>query len=339
MAEKLKQARAEIDKVFRGQKEAVDNTLITMIAGGNLLMVGVPGLGKTLFVSVIGKVMGLESSRVQFTPDMLPSDIIGSEVLEEDADGKKSFRFIKGPIFTQLLMADEINRAPPKTQSALLQAMQEHKVTVAGETHLLQKPFFVMATQNPVEQEGTYPLPEAQLDRFLMKIDIGYPDEEAERWLISNTTGPSGNLMEMFERAASGEDLTKPTIKDSELKVNSVLGKNDLILMRELAANMPLSDGVKDTILKLVRLSRPEDPNSPQFVKDSVEWGAGPRAAQALAKAARAKALIEGRTAPTVNDVLSLAQPILGHRIKFNYTAEAEGKPFEKAMNELKLKL
>lgn len=339
MAEKLQRAKDQINGVFKGQEDVVDLTLTTMIADGNLLMIGVPGLGKTMFVNTIGKVMGLDSSRVQFTPDLLPSDITGSEILDEDEHGKKHFRFIKGPVFTQLLMADEINRAPAKTQSALLQAMQEKKVTVAGETHLLKKPFFVIATQNPIEQEGTYPLPEAQLDRFMTCVNVGYPDEAAERWLMTHTTGPkSKSLVDLFKRAAS-EDLTIPTAKDGELKVEQVLDNNDLILMQEMAAHLPLSNDVKNAILTLVRQTRPEDPETPEEIKDMVEVGAGPRAIQAFARAVRARALMDGRTAPDVKDVLALAEPILGHRVIFKYEAQAHGNAFQKTMDSLKPKI
>jgi MoxR-like ATPase len=321
MAEKLQLAAAEINKVIKGQEQVVSEVIATMVAGGNLLMVGVPGLAKTLLVNTIGKVMALDSKRVQFTPDLLPSDIIGTEVLD---DGE--FKFTKGPVFTQLLMADEINRAPPKVQSALLQAMQEHEVTVAGTSYLLDRPFMVMATQNPLEQEGTYPLPEAQLDRFMMQVEVDYPDKEAERWLTSNTTGPTESVFDLFEKAANDEDLTKPSEKESEINVDTVLDKNDMILMRELAAAMPLSKNVVELILDLVRKARPTDPEASDHVKNNVKIGPGPRALQAFARAAKANALIHGRYAPNTQDVMAVAEPILRHRVIHNYQAEAEAE-------------
>jgi MoxR-like ATPase len=274
---------------------------VTLLAGGHALLIGVPGLAKTLLVDTLGKVLGLDAKRIQFTPDLMPSDIIGAEVLE-DAPGKsRSFRFIKGPIFTQLLMADEINRASPKTQSALLQAMQEHHVTVAGARHDVPAPFHVLATQNPLEQEGTYPLPEAQLDRFLLQIDVTYPDMAAERRMLYATTGTE------------------------ERKLEAVLSAAELMSIQRLVRQIPVPDRVVEAILKLVRSARP-GPGADAEMERLVAWGPGPRASQALSLAVRAKALIDGRLAPSIDDVVALAEPVLKHRMALSFAARAEGQ-------------
>lgn len=296
----LARARKEIKTVIFGQDQTIDNTLITLVSGGHVLLVGVPGLAKTLLVETVSRTLGLSSSRIQCTPDLMPADILGSEVLEEDTKGKRSFRFIPGPVFTQFLMADEINRASPRTQSALLQAMQEKEISIAGAAHPLPRPFHVLATQNPIEQEGTYPLPEAQLDRFLMQIDVDYPDEAAEREIIIKTT--SGHRQ----------------------KVEAVMQAEDLLAAQDLVLDMPIGDSVADAILKLVRALRPDE-SAAQEVRDYVTWAPGPRGAQGLVLAVRAKALLEGRSAPILDDVFSLCVPVLQHRMALNFRARAEG--------------
>ena len=299
-ASKLSKARTEIEKIIIGQSTVVDNTLVTLASGGHVLLIGVPGLAKTLLVETAAQVLGLSGNRVQCTPDLMPADIVGSEVLEEDGSGKRSFRFIKGPVFTQLLMADEINRASPRTQSALLQAMQEHTVSAGGEIHALPEPFHVLATQNPIEQEGTYPLPEAQLDRFLMEVDVEYPDEKAERDIILATTGT--------EKA----------------KPKKAMSDKDLLKIQNLVRAMPIGEQVVENILKLVRSARP-DADAPHIVNEFVSWAPGPRASQALMLASRARALLDGRSAPSTDDVIALALPVLKHRMALNYKAQSEG--------------
>jgi len=296
----LGDVRQEIGKVVFGQNDIVDKTLISLISGGHVLLIGVPGLAKTLLVETIATVTGLSNSRVQCTPDLMPADILGSEVLEEDENGKRSFRFIKGPVFTQFLMADEINRASPRTQSALLQAMQEREVSVAGKNHALPKPFHVLATQNPIEQEGTYPLPEAQLDRFFMQVDVDYPDAETERQILLATTG------------------------NESTKLKAVLKKSDLQDIQSFVRDMPIGEGVVDAILTLVRSLRPETTTF-ESVKNYVTWAPGPRASQALMIAVRAKALLDGREAPSIDDVVDLAMPVLTHRMALNYKAAGDG--------------
>ena len=283
-----------------GQERVIDLALITLLSGGHALLIGVPGLAKTMLVETLGTVLGLQNKRIQFTPDLMPSDIVGSEVLEEGTGGRRSFRFVKGPVFTQLLMADEINRASPKTQSALLQAMQEHHVTVAGVRHDVPRPFHVLATQNPLEQEGTYPLPEAQLDRFLLQIDVSYPDEAAERRMLFATTG----------------------LEDRSLK--TILSADELMMAQRLVRQLPVGDQVVDAILKLVRSARPGTGINQEF-EDMIAWGPGPRASQALMLAVRAKAMIDGRLAPSVDDVIELAEPVLKHRMALTFAARAEG--------------
>ncbi len=302
LSEKLAQARASITKRFIGQQDVVDLVLSALLCGGHGLLIGLPGLGKTRLVDTLSTVMGLEGARIQFTPDLMPADILGSEVLETGADGTRSFRFIRGPIFCQLLMADEINRASPRTQSALLQAMQEQVITVAGQEHALGVPFHVLATQNPIEQEGTYPLPEAQLDRFLVQIDVNYPTREAERDILIATTG-------------SSEDAA-----------HEVFSAGELLAAQALLRRMPVGDGVVEHILNLVRAFRPEDETAPAIVKDSVIWGPGPRAAQALMMTVRARALLDGRLAPSPEDVIALARPVLTHRMALSFAARARGE-------------
>ena len=309
-AERVRAAHASAATVIFGQDEVIERALITILSGGHALLIGVPGLAKTLLVETLGTVLGLDAKRVQFTPDLMPSDIIGSEVLDEVPGQQRSFRFIKGPIFTQLLMADEINRASPKTQSALLQAMQEHHVSVAGVRHDVPKPFHVLATQNPLEQEGTYPLPEAQLDRFLLQIDVTYPDLAAERRMLHATTGTEKH----------------------ELK--SVLSAGELMEIQRLVRQMPVPDRIVDAILSLVRSARPAtgaDAETDRFVS----WGPGPRASQALMLAVRAKALLDGRLAPSVDDVVALAGSVLRHRMALNFTARAEGKQLDAIIDRL----
>ena len=298
--ETIGRARNAIHNVIFGQEQVVDLTLVTLLSGGHGLLVGVPGLAKTKLVETLGSVLGLDARRVQFTPDLMPSDILGSEILDEGADHRRSFRFVKGPIFAQLLMADEINRASPRTQSALLQAMQEHHVSVGGERHDLPQPFHVLATQNPIEQEGTYPLPEAQLDRFLLQIDVDYPDRDAERRILIETTGAESHRPEAVMTAA------------------------ELMNAQRLVRRLPVGESVVDAILDLVRAARPGESNSE--VTDKLMWGPGPRASQALMLAVRARALIEGRVAPSVADVVALAEPVLKHRMALTFSARAEGE-------------
>ncbi len=296
---KLADIRKEIGKVIFGQDKVVSRTLITLMSGGHVLLIGVPGLAKTLLVETIAKTLGLSENRVQCTPDLMPADVLGSEVLEE-SDGRRSFRFIKGPVFSQFLMVDEINRASPRTQSALLQAMQEKYVTISGKRYDLPEPFHVLATQNPIEQEGTYPLPEAQLDRFLMQVDVDYPDENTERRIILETT------------------------TGAPYRVKAVTKETDLLEIQQLVRDMPVGEQVVEAILALVRRGRPGE-DAPAKVKEFVVWPPGPRAAQALMLACRAKALLEGRPAPSVDDVIDLAEPVLKHRMALNYRARGSG--------------
>jgi len=306
--------RAEISKVIFGQKTVIDLSLTTLLAGGHALLVGVPGLAKTRLAETLGAVLGLDEKRVQFTPDLMPSDILGSEVLEQSDTGERAFRFIKGPVFSRLLMADEINRASPRTQSALLQSMQEKQVSIAGTRHDLPKPFHVLATQNPLEQEGTYPLPEAQLDRFLMQIDVEYPDEQAERDMLISTTGP------VQEQA------------------RAVLSATQLMRAQALVRQIPTGEQVVDTILEIVRSARPTD-DADDYVRRHVAWGPGPRASQALLLGVRARALLEGRLAPSVDDVIALAPPILRHRMALTFTARADGLTIDGVVGDLLRKL
>lgn len=295
----ISKIRDGIGKVIFGQQSVIERTLVALLAGGHALLVGVPGLAKTKLVETLGVVLGMDARRVQFTPDLMPSDILGSEVMEQDENGRRSFRFIPGPIFAQLLMADEINRASPRTQSALLQSMQEYHVTVAGARYDLPAPFHVLATQNPLEQEGTYPLPEAQLDRFLMQIDILYPDIDAERRILLETTGVD------------------------EAKAANVLSAARLQGIQQLIRRMPVPESVVETILALVRSARPGQGNAD--TDKHVAWGPGPRASQALTLCARARALYDGRLAPSIDDVRALAEPVLQHRMALTFAARAEG--------------
>jgi MoxR-like ATPase len=309
-AERVQRAHKAAASVIFGQDLVIERSLVTILSGGHALLIGVPGLAKTLLVETLGTVLGLDAKRIQFTPDLMPSDIIGSEVLEDTPGERRSFRFIKGPIFTQLLMADEINRASPKTQSALLQAMQEHHVTVAGVRHDVPAPFHVLATQNPLEQEGTYPLPEAQLDRFLLQIDVSYPDLGAERRMLFATTGTD------------------------ERRLETVLTATELQSIQRLVRQIPVPDKVVDAILKLVRAARPGTGASEETDR-LVAWGPGPRASQALMLAVRAKALIDGRLAPSVEDVLALADPVLKHRMALTFAARAEGQSLDAVISRL----
>ncbi len=295
----LRAARASIGKVIYGQQDVIDQTLVALLSGGHLLLIGVPGLAKTKLVETLGVVLGMEAKRIQFTPDLMPADILGSEVLEESDAGRRSFRFIEGPVFAQLLMADEINRASPRTQSALLQSMQEKHVTVAGKRYDLPAPFHVLATQNPLEQEGTYPLPEAQLDRFLLQVDVGYPELAAERQILLETTGLA------------------------ETEARPVIDAGRLQQIQGLIRQMPVGEKVVDAILALVRSARPGNGNAD--TDKNVAWGPGPRAGQALMLCARARALYDGRLAPSIDDVLALAEPVLQHRMALTFAARAEG--------------
>jgi MoxR-like ATPase len=307
---KVARAKEAISRVIFGQDTVIELVLVNILSGGHALLIGVPGLAKTSLVEALGSALGLNAKRIQFTPDLMPSDIVGTEVLEEKA-GTRSFRFIEGPVFTQLLMADEINRASPKTQSALLQAMQERQVTYAGQTYALPLPFFVLATQNPLEQEGTYPLPEAQLDRFLMQIDVTYPGAEAERRMLFSTTG----------------------VEDR--KVQRVLNAEEVMAAQRFVRQVPAGDSVAAAILKLVRSARPQTDEAAPRVNDLVAWGPGPRASQALMMTVRARALLDGRLAPSVDDVIALAKPVLRHRMALTFTARTENVTVDHVIDDL----
>jgi MoxR-like ATPase len=311
---RIRQAREAISQVIYGQESVVERTLVTILAGGHGLLIGVPGLAKTKLVETLGTVLGLTARRIQFTPDLMPSDIIGSEVMDQSPDGARSFRFVPGPVFAQLLMADEINRASPRTQSALLQSMQEYHVTVAGVRHDLPAPFHVLATQNPLEQEGTYPLPEAQLDRFLLQIDVAYPERSAERRMLFETTGAT------------------------EAHAETVLDAASLRAIQQLVRRMPVGESVVEAILDLVRSARPDGAPNPRLAA-AIAWGPGPRASQALMLAVRARALIDGRYAPSLDDVAALAEPVLQHRMALGFAARAEGMTVRDAIAELKQKI
>ena len=301
LSARLGVAKAEVNQRFIGQDRVVDLVLAAMLCGGHALLVGLPGLGKTLLVDTLSTVMGLKGARIQFTPDLMPADILGSEVLEGSADGARAFRFIEGPVFCQLLMADEINRASPRTQSALLQAMQEKEVTVAGVHRPLGRPFHVLATQNPIEQEGTYPLPEAQLDRFLVQVDVEYPTRATERDILLATTGAVS--------AVSAQVFTA----------------DDLLAAQAVIRRMPVGDAVVEAILDLVRGCRPGEPEG-RDLEGSLSWGPGPRAAQALMLCCRARALLDGRLVPGIADVAALARPVLSHRMSLSFAARARGE-------------
>nr|WP_111301818.1 MoxR family ATPase [Paracoccus saliphilus] len=311
LAARLAEARLSVEQRFVGQHEVVEQVLAAILAGGHALLVGQPGMGKTMLVATLATVMGLDSQRIQFTPDLMPADILGSEVLDALADGSRAFRFIEGPVFTQLLMADEINRASPRTQSALLQAMQEREVTISGQHRPLGRPFHVLATQNPIEQEGTYPLPEAQLDRFLLQIDVDYPDRDTERQILLTTTG----LDEGAPHAA--------------------FAAQDLIAAQRLIRQMPVGEAVVEAILDLVRSCRPGAAEAAPFVTDALVWGPGPRAAQALMLVTRARAVLNGRYAPTLDDVQAMAAPVLRHRMSLSFAARARGETVDAVIARL----
>jgi MoxR-like ATPase len=308
---KLPLVGAEIAKVIVGQKQIVDELLISVLAGGHCLLEGVPGLAKTLMVSTLAESLDLDFRRVQFTPDLMPSDIIGTEILEEDhVSGKRFFKFQKGPVFTNILLADEINRTPPKTQAALLEAMQERRVSYAGEVHTLPQPFFVLATQNPVEQAGTYPLPEAQLDRFLMFIRVPYPSEDEEVEILNRTTG------------------------NRDVSLQTVLNAEDMIALQTLVREVEVSEALLSYITRIVRASRPAE-SANQMVKDYVRWGSGPRAGQALVLCAKARALMNGHFAVTMEDIRAVAKAVLRHRILLNFHAEANDITTENIIDSL----
>jgi MoxR-like ATPase len=312
-AANMRAAKEAIGNVIFGQDKVIEQALITVLCGGHALLIGLPGLAKTKLVDTMGTVLGLDARRIQFTPDLMPSDILGTEVLEETAGGKRNFRFIPGPIFAQLLMADEINRASPRTQSALLQAMQEQHVTVAGARHDLPRPFHVLSTQNPIEQEGTYPLPEAQLDRFLMQIDVEYPSREAERRIVFDTTGTE------------------------ETKPKAAMTADDLIAAQRLVRRLPVGESVVEAILAVVRAARP----GPEAGEDGklIAWGPSPRASQALMLTVRARALLDGRYSPSVDDVVALAEPVLKHRMALTFAARADGETIEGVVGRLKSRI
>ena len=299
---KITEVKSEIAKVIVGQDEIINQLLISLLSRGHCLLVGVPGLAKTLLIKTLAEVLDLKFNRIQFTPDLMPSDITGTDILEEDQTTKKrNFRFISGPIFANIILADEINRTPPKTQSALLEAMQEHKVTAAGQTYSLPEPFFVLATQNPIEQEGTYPLPEAQLDRFMFNLWLDYPSKEEEVKIVQTTTSEY-----------------KPTLK-------KVLSADEIISFQDLVRKVPVAPNVIEFAVKVTNMTRPVNENSPKYVKDWVIWGAGPRASQYLVMAAKTKSIIQGRFTPNIDDIKSSMLPVLRHRIITNFSAEAEG--------------
>ena len=309
LGERLGHARESINRRFIGQERVVELTLAAMLCGGHALLIGLPGLGKTRLVDTLSTVMGLKGSRIQFTPDLMPADILGSEVLDTQSDGSRAFRFIEGPIFCQLLMADEINRASPRTQSALLQAMQEREVTIAGRHMPLGRPFHVLATQNPIEQEGTYPLPEAQLDRFLVQVDVEYPDRDTERDILLATTG--------VEEAAAEQVFTA----------------EELMAAQTVLRRMPVGESVVEMILDLVRACRPGSEEAQPVVTETVSWGPGPRAAQALMLTVRARALLSGRLAPSAEDVLAMARPVLSHRMALSFAARARGEDLSRVID------
>ncbi|MFT8590249.1 MAG: MoxR family ATPase [Acetobacter orientalis] len=306
----LQTVEQEVSRLLFGQEQVINQTLTAILAGGHGLLVGAPGLGKTLLVTTLGTVLGLDARRVQFTPDLMPSDITGSEILDEDATGRRSFRFVPGPVFCQLLMADEINRASPRTQSALLQAMQEHRVAVAGTEYKLPQPFHVLATQNPLDQEGTYPLPEAQLDRFMLQIPLTFPDEAAERAMLLATTGA--------QKATAQQIITAETLSAAQTLVRT----------------LPVGDKIIDAILQLVRSARPETTYN-DTLRAQIAWGPGPRAAQALMLATRARALLDGRLSPNLDDVIALARPVLAHRMGLTFTARADGVQLDDVLTQL----
>ena len=312
LTDSKKQFFEEIGKTVIGQRTIMDHMLITLLSRGHTLLVGVPGLAKTLLIKTLSDILDLSFKHIQFTPDLMPSDITGTELIDIDPNtDKRSFRFYKGPIFGNIILADEINRTPPKTQAALLEAMQENKVTAAGQTYKLEQPFFVMATQNPIEQEGTYPLPEAQLDRFMFNLKIDYPSVEEEMDIVKSTTAS-----------------TKSNLK----KVMSV---NDILSYQDLVLRVPVADNVVSYAVKFVSSTRPKKDSSPDFIKEWIEWGAGPRASQYLVLGAKAKALLDGRSSPEIADIRDLVLPVLRHRVLPNFNAEAEGMKVDDILNQL----
>jgi len=306
IVERLARARKamfhELHKVIIGQNVVLEQLLIALFAGGHCLMIGVPGLAKTLMVSTLARVLSLSFKRIQFTPDLMPTDITGTEIMEEDADGRRVFRFVKGPVFANIVLADEINRTPPKTQSALLEAMQEHSVTAAGQTYALPEPFFVLATQNPIEQEGTYPLPEAQLDRFMFSVFLGYPKRDEECAIVKSTT------------------------YDRQVQLQPVLDGEEILQIQQIVRRVPVSDHMINYAVDLVRATRPNEPDAGEVPKEYLAWGAGPRAAQALILGAKARALLHNRYAVAARDIRAMVGPVLRHRIFTNFNADAEGK-------------
>ncbi len=307
LVKKVSELNSEIGKVIVGQKDVIDDLLISIFSNGHCLLVGVPGLAKTLLVNTISEVLGLSFNRIQFTPDLMPSDIIGSEILDEN----RNFKFIQGPLFSNLILADEINRTPPKTQSALLESMQEKKITTGGKTYELPKPFFVLATQNPIEQEGTYPLPEAQLDRFMFHIWLDYPSLQEELNIVKNTT------------------------TDKTVNLNQVMTGDEIVYFQNLIRKIPVADNVLEYAVKLASSTRPNTENAPQLVNDYLSWGAGPRASQFLVIGAKCHAAFRGKYSPDIEDVKAVAHPILSHRIVRNYKAEAEGYTIDRIIEEL----
>ncbi|MBU0520487.1 MoxR family ATPase [bacterium] len=314
--EKLQSARGKIEeelgKVIIGQKEIVEGLLVSLLSRGHCLLIGVPGLAKTLMISTLAECLDLKFSRIQFTPDLMPSDITGTEIIQEDrSTGKKEFKFIQGPVFANIVLADEINRTPPKTQAALLQSMQERQVSAGGTTHSLEPPFFVLATQNPIEQEGTYPLPEAQLDRFMFSLWVNYPSDEEEKRIVKTTT--------------SAEAVT----------IKPVLNRQEILELQTLVRRIPVSDHVVDYAVELVRKTRPGEASAPSFIKEWIRWGAGPRAGQYLILGAKARAALNGRPTPDVEDVKFAAHPVLRHRLVLSFNAEAEGIGSADVINKL----
>lgn len=307
LIEDYKRLKNEIHKVIIGQDEVVDQVLISIFSKGHTLLVGVPGLAKTLLVNTIAQTLGLSFNRIQFTPDLMPSDIVGSEIL----DDSKNFKFVKGPVFSHLLLADEINRTPPKTQAALLEAMQEKRVTAAGKTYPLPQPFFVLATQNPIEQEGTYPLPEAQLDRFMFNVWVGYPSFEEEMLIVKNTTS------------------------NTHVELKQILTEEQIVNYQNVLRNVPVPDKVYEYAVSLVNKTRKDNPNAPDITKNFISWGAGPRASQYLIIGAKTHAVLRGKYSPDIEDVKAVTLPILRHRVVRNYRAEAEGYTIERILNEL----
>lgn len=311
VAARLADARAMIERRVFGQGRVIEEVLAAMLSGGHALLVGVPGLGKTRLVETLSEVFGLNANRVQFTPDLMPADILGSEVLQTDEHGRRTFEFVEGPIFCQLLMADEINRASPRTQSALLQAMQEFRVSIAGSDRRLPRPFHVLATQNPIELEGTYPLPEAQLDRFVMKVDVGYPDRSSERTIAETTTSAGDAAIEY------------------------VLGPEDLVAAQAIVRQLPIGESIVEMIMSVVRTCRPEAPESTPRVRELVDWGPGPRATQALMLSVRSRALLQGRLSPSADDVAAMSRPVLSHRMTLNFAARSRGERVEGLVSEV----